>query len=165
MKLPTDVRSSPRRCPLHATSHRKGCTYNVNQGLPCAPRVGAHMGPYMGPCGPIWAHMDLYGPIWAHVGPYGSSWTGLGRLRKLSVRLLDQFRTFRVTNLLSFIIVLKRISARNLKNTLNYQKHSFGPETWEISPKVLRKVYVSLRKVYGIFLGPISAHKGPYMGP
>ena len=56
-------------------------------------RVGAHMGPY----GPI------YGPIWAHVGPYGSSWTGLGdsvnfpsTFRKLSVRLLDKFRTFRV---------------------------------------------------------------------
>ena len=36
--------------------------------------------------------------IHAHMGPYGSSWTGLGRLRKLSIRLLDQFRTFRVQN-------------------------------------------------------------------
>ena len=41
-----------------------------------------------------------WGPVrvGAHMGPYGSSWTGLGRLRKLSVRLLDQFRTFRVQN-------------------------------------------------------------------
>ena len=35
-----------------------------------------------------------------HMGQYmgldWSSWTGLGRLRKLSVRLLDQFRMFRV---------------------------------------------------------------------
>ena len=36
------------------------------------------------------------GPLWAHMGLYGTSWIGLGRLRKLSVRLLDQFRTFRV---------------------------------------------------------------------
>ena len=58
------------------------------------------------PGGPIRAHMDpygpIYGPIWVHMGPYGSSWTGLGssvNFRKLSVRLLDQFRTFRVPNL------------------------------------------------------------------
>ena len=52
------------------------------------------------------------------------------------------------------------------------QNTILGPETCEIGPKVLRKVYVnfteSLRKVYGIFLGPIwahiRAHKGPY-GP
>ena len=42
-------------------------------------RVGALMGPHMGPYEPLWAH------IWAHMGPYGSSWTGLGRLRKFSV--------------------------------------------------------------------------------
>ena len=41
--------------------------------------IWAHKGPYMGPCGPICAHMGPCGPIWAHVGPYGSSWTGLGR--------------------------------------------------------------------------------------
>ena len=51
-------------------------------------RVGAHMG-LMGP----------YGPIWTHMAPYETSWTGLGRLRKLSVRLLDKFRTFRVKKL------------------------------------------------------------------
>ena len=36
--------------------------------------------------------------VGAHMGPYGSSWTGLGGFRKLSVRLLDQFRTFRIQN-------------------------------------------------------------------
>ena len=39
--------------------------------------VGARSG-----LGPIWAlmgpYMGPYGPIWAHVGPYGPSWTGLG---------------------------------------------------------------------------------------
>ena len=48
----------------------------------------------------VGAHMGLYGPLWAHMGPYGTSWIGLGRLRKLSVRLLEEFRTFRVQNLL-----------------------------------------------------------------
>ena len=75
-------------------------------------RVGAQSGlgpgPGWGPYGPLWAHIwanmgpygPIYGPIWAHMGPYGTSWIGLGRLRKLSVKLLDQFRTFRVQNLL-----------------------------------------------------------------
>ena len=61
-------------------------------------RVGALMGPYMGPYGFLWAHiwalMGPYGPLWAHMGPYGTSWIGLGRLRKLSVRLLDKFARF-----------------------------------------------------------------------
>ena len=32
-----------------------------------------------------------WGPVQvgAHIGPYGTSWIGLGRLRKVSVRLLD----------------------------------------------------------------------------
>ena len=48
-----------------------------------------------------------WGPVrvGAHMGPYGSSWTGLGRLRKLSVRLLDQFRTFRVQKLYFYEII------------------------------------------------------------
>ena len=53
----------------------------------------------------VWARAGLgpspgWGPVrvGAHMGPYGSSWTGLGRLRKLSVRLVDQFRTFRIQN-------------------------------------------------------------------
>ena len=61
--------------------------------------IWALMGPYMGPYGPIWAHVGPYGPIWALMGPYGPSWTGLGglgRFRQISVTLLDKFRTFRV---------------------------------------------------------------------
>ena len=56
--------------------------------------------PNMPPYEPMW---DPYRPMWAHMGPYESSWTGLGKsvnfpstFRKLSVRHLDKFRTFRV---------------------------------------------------------------------
>jgi hypothetical protein len=58
-------------------------------------RVGALSG--LGPS-PGWGPVRVGAHIWAQMGPYGSSWTGLGRLRKLSVRLLDQFPTFRVQN-------------------------------------------------------------------
>ena len=54
--------------------------------------IWALMGPYVGLYGPLWAY--IWAHIWANMGPYGSSWAGLGRLRELSVRLLDQFRTF-----------------------------------------------------------------------
>ena len=64
------------------------------------------MGPYGPIYKPIWVLMGPYGPIWAlmgpYVGPYGPLWVLLGRswkFRQISVRLLDQFRTFRVQKL------------------------------------------------------------------
>ena len=58
--------------------------------------IWAHMGPY----GPLWALMGSYGPLWAHMGPPGQVLEVPKTFRKLSVRLLDQFRTFRVQNLI-----------------------------------------------------------------
>ena len=59
-------------------------------------QAGLGPGPGWGPYGPLWAH------IWVLMGPYGPLWVLLGRswkFRQISVRLLDQFRTFRVQKL------------------------------------------------------------------
>ena len=45
--------------------------------------------------GPGWGP---YGPMWAHMGPPGQVLEKASTFRQLSVRLLDQFRMFRIQN-------------------------------------------------------------------
>ena len=54
-------------------------------------RAQAGLGP-----GPGWGP---YGPLWAHMGPPGQVLEKASTFRQISVRLLDQFRTFRVQKL------------------------------------------------------------------
>ena len=81
----------------------------------------------LGPYGPLWAHMGPYGPLW---GPYGSSWTGPDMTKS---RLLVQFRTLRVQNVVFFMKCLDDSASflpEELKNHIIFTKN---PNIW---PKI-----------------------------
>ena len=166
-KLRSTLKPSEKRC-LGAKSgiFPKKC---IKKGMHLSWTFPALQGPGPSPYRPIWALMGLYGPIWAHMGPI---WVLLDRSGH------DQIVTFGPISHVSdpklafwrdFISVLKRISARTWRTQKKHQKTSFGPETCEIGPKVLRKVYVIFqdlsRRTHKGPHGPIWAHMGPYMCP
>ena len=116
---------------LQSTQPRAASTQLTQHQTSQGP-IWAYMGPYepiWGPYGPIWAHIGPYGPIWALMGTYGPIWALMGppgqvlekesTFRQLSLRLLDQFRTFRVKKLYfdEFLMILYHFCWRSSKSS------------------------------------------------